>query len=127
MEFYFPTELGEQLAFGAAALAAVMGLVLMFAPGIALRFFGLQPRDGRPEGFAEIRSMGGFYIGFGLGALLLAQPMVYLALGAGFALALFGRILSMASDHGATFRNYLLLIVQALLAALPLGYALGWI
>jgi hypothetical protein len=127
MEFYFPTELGEQLAFAAAAFAAAMGLVLMFAPGISLRFFGLQPRDGRPEGFAEIRSIGGFYIGLGLGALLLAQPMVYLALGAGFALALFARILSMASDHGATFRNYLLLIVQALLAALPLGYALGWI
>lgn len=127
MEFYFPTELGEQLAFSAAVVVAVIGAVLMFAPGMSLRFYGLQPRDGRPEGLAEIRSLGGFYIGFGLGALLLAQPMVYLALGAGFALALFGRILSMTSDHGATFRNYLLLIVQALLAALPLGYALGWI
>ncbi len=49
--------------------------------------------------------MGGFYLGFGLAAILLAQPMVYLALGASFAVAAFGRILSMMSDRGGAVRN----------------------
>ena len=71
--------------------------------------------------------MGGFYLGFGLVAILLAQPMIYLALGASFAVAAFGRILSIMSDRGSVILNLLLLVVQAALAALPLLYGLGYI
>lgn len=128
MEFYFPTEPGEQLAFAAAAVTAVLGLVMMFAPGLVYRFVGLQPRDGRPEAYAEARStMGGFYFGFGLAALLFAQPMVYLALGSSFAMAVFARILSIMSDRGSGIVNYTLLVVQAILAALPLAYVFGMV
>jgi hypothetical protein len=70
-------------------------------------------------------SLGGFYLGFGATALLLAQPMVYLAFGASFALAVFGAILSILSDGGATVRNCLLLVVHSVLAALPLMYVFG--
>ena len=58
MEFYFPTELGEQLAFGAAAFTALAGFIIMFAPGYAMRLFGMQVREGRRDGYAELRSMG---------------------------------------------------------------------
>ena len=127
MEFYFPTELGEQLAYCAAAFTALVGLFMMFAPGYTFRLLGLQPREGRLGAYAEGRStLGGFYLGFGLSAILLAQPMVYLALGASFALAAFGRILSMMSDRGNAFANMLLLIVQSILAALPLLYVFGF-
>jgi len=127
MEFYFPTELGEQLAYCAAAFTALAGFFMMFAPGYTYRLFGLQPREGRSGVAAEARStMGGFYLGFGLSAIFLAQPMVYLALGASFAVAAFGRILAMMSDRGGALRNTILLVVQAVLAALPLLYALGW-
>jgi hypothetical protein len=51
--------------------------------------------------------------------------MVYLALGAAFALAAFGRILSMLSDGGNTVMNWLFLSVQIVLAALPLAYVFG--
>lgn len=126
MEFYFPTEFGEQLAFGAAAFTALIGLFMMFAPGLTFRFLGLQPRETRPSAYAEGRStMGGFYLGFGLCAILLAQPMVYLAFGASFGLAAFGRILSIMSDRGNTLLNYILLVVQMILAGLPLGYVFG--
>ncbi|MDI7862480.1 DUF4345 domain-containing protein [Rhizobiaceae bacterium n13] len=128
MEFYFPTEPGEQLAFAAAAVTAVLGLFMMFAPGLSFRFVGLEPREGRPDAFAEARStMGGFYFGFGLAALLFAQPMVYLALGASFAMAVFGRILSIMSDRGSSLVNYFLLVVQAILAAMPLAYVFGMV
>jgi hypothetical protein len=127
MELYFPTELGEQLAFCAAAFTALVGLFMMFAPGYAYRLFGLEVREGRRGAYAESRSVGGFYLGFGLAAILLAQPMIYMALGAAFALAAFGRLLSLMSDRGGgAMVNLLLLAVQAVLAALPLLYAFGF-
>ncbi|MDQ0456611.1 AGROH133_08824 family phage infection protein [Rhizobium paknamense] len=125
MEFYFPTEFGEQMAFTGAALTAFIGLVVMFAPGLILRFLGLVPLEGRNEGFGALRGGGGVLLGLGLSALLLAQPMVYLALGAALGLGCFGRILSILSDHGASWRNVLLLVVFLLLAALPLAYVFG--
>ncbi len=127
MEFYFPTDLGERLAYCSAAFTALIGLVVMFAPGYTYRFLRLQVREGRSEAYAEARSAGGFHLGFGLVAILLAQPMIYLALGASFAIAAFGRILSIMSDRGSVWLNLLLLIVQAVLAALPLLYGFGYI
>ncbi|MFK0385886.1 phage infection protein [Agrobacterium sp. NPDC090273] len=126
MEFYFPTEFGEQLAFGAAALSVLIGLVVMFAPGVTLRVFGLQSASERKDGYMLVRSsLAGFYLGLGAAALLLAQPMVYLAFGAAFTLAVFGGILSILSDGGATVRNFILLVVHLLLSALSLGYVFG--
>ena len=128
MEFYIPTETGEFLAFCAALVAAAIGLVFLFAPGLAFRAIGLDLREGRRGGYAEARSvMGGFPMGLGLAAVLLAQPMVYLALGAAFALAAFGRVLSMLSDGGNTIFNWAYLLVQIVLAALPLAYVFGMI
>ncbi|MDW5317916.1 DUF4345 domain-containing protein [Rhizobium sp. PL01] len=128
MEFYIPTETGEFLAFCAAVVTSLLGLVFLFAPGIAFRALGIDIREGRRGGYAEARStMGGFHLGLGIAALLLAQPMVYLALGAAFALAAFGRILSMLSDGGNTVVNWLYLAVQIALSALPLAYVFGFV
>lgn len=127
MELYFPTEFGERLAYCSAAITALIGLFLMFAPGYAYRFLKLQVREGRSEAYAEARSAGGFMVGIGLVAILLAQPMIYLALGAAFGVAAFGRILSLMSDRGSVFLSLLLLVVQAILAALPFLYGLGYI
>lgn len=126
MEFYFPAEFGEQLAFGAAVVSVVIGLFFMFVPGVTLRAFGLQAIGERRDGYALVRSsLAGFYLGLGASALLLAQPMVYLAFGAAFGLSVFGGILSILSDGGATVRNFILLVVHLLLSALSLSYVFG--
>ena len=125
MEFYFPTELGEQLAFAAAAASALIGLFVMFAPGLSLRFIGLQLRDGSAEGYGAARSSGGLLFGFSACALLLAQPMLYLALGAALGMSAFARILSIMSDSGNSLRSLLLLVVQIALASLPMAYVFG--
>ena len=128
MEFYIPTETGEFLAFCAAGAAMLIGLVMLFAPRVAFRAAGIGVAEGRRGGLAEARStMGGMHVGLGLGAILLAQPMVYLAVGAAFALAAFGRMLSMMSDNGATLFNWAALSVQSALAILPLAYVFGFI
>jgi hypothetical protein len=125
MEFYFPIELGEQLAFLSAAAAALIGCFVLFAPGLTLKALGLAPGDGRPEGLGAARSVGGLVVGFAGTALLLAQPTVYLAFGAAVGLSAFARILSIMSDHGGTWRNLLLLVVQAVIASLTLAYVFG--
>jgi hypothetical protein len=125
MEFYFPTETGEQLAFLSAAAAALIGCFVLFAPGLTLKLLGLAVTGDRPEGLGATRSAGGLIVGFSGTALLLAQPTVYLAFGAALALAAFARILSIMSDHGGTWRNMLLLVVELVLAALSLAYVFG--
>ena len=71
--------------------------------------------------------MGGLLAGFGLAALLLAQDFIYFALGAGFALAALGRVLSLVLDGAIGSRKILLLVVYLVLAALPLAYVFQWV
>lgn len=125
MEFYFPIELGEQLAFLAASATALIGCFVLFAPGLTLKALALVPAEGRPEGLGAARSIGGLIIGFAGTALLLGQPTVYLAFGAAVALSAFARVLSIMSDQGSTWRNLLLLVVQAVIASLTLAYVFG--
>lgn len=126
MEFYFPTEFGEQLAFLAASVSALIGLLMLFAPGVTLRLFALQSSRERNDGFVLIRSsLAGFYLGLGATALLFQQIFIYTTFGFSFAVAVFGAVLSILSDGGITWRNCLLLVVNFLLAALSLPYVFG--
>jgi hypothetical protein len=127
MEFYIPTETGEFLAFCAAVVTGLFGLFALFAPGTALKLAGLEIKDGSREGFAFARSAGGFYAGLAIVALMMAQSWIYMAIGGGFALAAFGRILSLMSDGSFSLKNLLVLVIQLVLAGLPLGYAFGFL
>lgn len=128
MEFAFPWPFsqGEWLAWAAAAVTVVFGLILFFAPGLSLRLLRLQTTPEHPEALAEARAtMSGFYLGLGLCCILFAQPMLYIALGASWALTAFGRIVSMMSDRGNTLYNWVSVAVEIVLAALPLAFAFG--
>lgn len=125
MEFYFPTETGEQLAFASAAVTALIGLLILFAPGITLRMLGLGMMNGRREGLAAVRFAGGLLTGLGASVVMLAQPMLYLAYGAALAAGCFGLVLSILSDHSATWRTVLSTVVVGILAALPFVYVFG--
>ena len=130
MEFSFPWPVsqGEWLAWGSAAATALFGLALLFAPRLSLRFLRLQTTERHPEAVSEARgTMAGFYLGFGLCCLLLAQPLLYLALGASWGFTAFGRLVSMLSDRGNTLYNWVSLVVELALAALPLGFAFGFL
>ncbi|MBB4065208.1 AGROH133_08824 family phage infection protein [Gellertiella hungarica] len=126
MEFALPVETGEQLAFGAAAFTVLLGLMMLFAPGFSLRILGFALPDGSTAPYSETRSsLGGFYAGLGLAAILVAQPFVYFALGTAYGLAAFARIVSILSDRGTTVRNYIFLVVQIVLSGIALGYFFG--
>lgn len=128
MEFAFPWPMsqGEWLAWSSAVVTVLFGLLLLFVPRISLRLLRLQPIEARPEAVAEARStMAGFYLGLGLCCILLAQPLLYMALGFSWAFTAFGRMISMLSDGGNKLYNWVWLVVALVLAALPLAFAFG--
>jgi len=128
IELYWPTTQGEWLAWSSALVTILFGLMLLFAPRISLRILRLQTQPDHPEAVSESRAtMAGFYLGVGICAMLFAQPLIYLTLGAGWACTAFGRIISMMSDRGVTLYNLVSVVIEILLAAGPLLYALGWI
>ncbi len=128
IEFYWPTTQGEWVAWSSALVTILFGLFLLFAPRLSLRILRLQTAEGYPEALSEARgTMAGFYLGVGICAMLFAQPLIYLALGAGWAFTAFGRIISMMSDRGVTLFNLASVVIEILLAAGPLLYGLGWI
>ena len=71
--------------------------------------------------------MSGFYLGLGLCCILLAQPLLYMALGFSWLFTAFGRVVSMLSDRGNTLYNWISLVIELVLAALPLAFSLGFV
>ena len=118
----FPSAPGAQAAFVAAAIGILLGLALLLFPQFTGRFVGLESRETRTGAIGELRASGGFLVGLSLSALMFDQPVLYTALGCAFALAAFGRIISLMSDQAATFLNFLLLGVQIVLAGATLYY-----
>ena len=131
MEFAFPWPVtqGEWLAWISAAATALLGAILLFAPGLSFRLFRLAPKPERLEAYAAARAnMAGFYLGVGLCCLLLGpQPFLYLALGSSWLITAFGRIVSMMSDRGTGLSNWLWLAFDLVLAGLALAFALGFV
>ncbi|WP_433848778.1 DUF4345 family protein [Brucella pseudogrignonensis] len=128
MEFYLPVTTGEWLAWSAAVVTALAGVVMLFAPGITMKLLRLQPINARPEAYSSIRAvLAGPYLGVGLGCLIFAQPFLWVVLGAVWGFALFGRFISMMSDKGATFYNIIAAVIEFALAAAALLYAFGFI
>jgi hypothetical protein len=118
----FPSAPGAQAAFIAAGFSIFLGLVFLAFPGFCGQMVGLDSRESRAGAIGELRAAGGFLAGLALATLMFDQPVLYTALGSAFALAAFGRILSLMSDRAATFLNFLLLMVQIVLAGATLYY-----
>jgi uncharacterized membrane protein HdeD (DUF308 family) len=128
LAFPWPTTQGEWGAWASAAVTILFGLILLFAPHVAFRLLRLQTREGKPHAIAEARStMSGFYLGVGVCSILLAQPLLYMTLGFSWLFTAFGRLVSMLSDGGNKPFNWTALIVEIVLAALPLGFAFGFL
>jgi hypothetical protein len=126
LSFPWPMSPGEWLAWISAVLTVLLGVFFLFAAGTGLRALRLQTAPACPQALAEVRGrVAGFYLGLGLSAILLAQPLLYMALGFSWAFTAFGRLVSMLSDGGGRFYNLVVLVVEVALATLPLLFAFG--
>jgi hypothetical protein len=127
MEFYFPTEMNEQVAFIGCAATAVIGLLILVFPGMALRLSAFQVGEVRPEGYGSVRAAGGRYIGLGIVPILLAQDWFYMATGVVLALGAAGRLVSVLVDRGLTPQNIAFFLLEVALSAGPLAYVFGYL
>jgi hypothetical protein len=128
IEFYWPSSAGEWLAWCSALVTIGFGFVLFFAPRYSLGLLRLRTAADHPEAVAEMRgTMAGFYFGVGFCCILFAQPLLYLALGVSWAFTAFGRLVSMLFDRGNTVFNRISVVIEFLLAALPLAYVFGYV
>lgn len=130
MQFAFPWPVtqGEWLAWSSAVVTVLFGLLLLFAPRISFRLLRLTTNERYPNAIAEARStMAGFYLGLGLCCIILAQPLLYMALGASWGFTAFGRLIAMMSDGANTPYHWVSILLDLALAILPLAFAFGLI
>ncbi|MDZ7823815.1 MAG: DUF4345 family protein [Ahrensia sp.] len=123
-----PQTLGEMLAWGSAVITILFGLICFFAPRITFNILRLRTAEGVPEALSESRAtMAGFYLGVGILAILLAQPFIWMVLGAGWFFTALGRLVSIIFDRGNTQFNWISIGMEAALAAGPLLYVFGYV
>ncbi len=127
MEFYFPTELNEQVAFVGCAVTALIGLLIFLLPGTSMRLSSFQIGEIKPEGYGSVRAAGARYIGLGILPVLLAQDWFYMATGVVLALGAAGRLVSFFVDRGVTPQNIAFFLLEGVLSAAPLAYVFGYI
>ena len=123
--FTLPQTNADLMTYVAGAFTALFGLFALFAPVTMLRALRLTTHSAHPEAVSEMRStVGGFYLGMGLMVLMFfeqwAMPMM---LGVAWLFAAFGRLVSILSDKGSTFYNLVFLLLDLVLAGLPLAVA----
>jgi hypothetical protein len=119
----FPAEPWPQAAFLADLVLLLGGLVMLAFPATCGRVLGLTGAATRPGGIGELRPTGGFLAGFALATILFFdQPVLAAALGVAMAVAAFARLISMMSDGSASLLNFLLFLVQAILATALLAF-----
>lgn len=115
IEFYYPTSQGEWAAFAAAAATLALGLWRL----VAVLF------DHYPNALVARAQLAGFQMGAGVICMLLAQPLIYLALGAGWTFAALAQIVAMARHTRAGAGPVLALLSAIVLAAVPAAYGFG--
>ena len=133
IEFVAPQSTGEMLAWFVTVITMLVGLALMIIPrrfahvlGMATRILGMATRNS--AGTSEIRrAFGGSWVGIALGALLFAQPLIYLALGLGFVFMVIGRIVSFIADGSLNGQTVAATAIEAAGAFFLLAYPLQFI
>ena len=127
IDFYLPTSLGEWSAFASAVVTMGFAVLLFVMPRLSLRILRLQTFPNAPSAVSHLRATtAGFYFGVGFCCILLAQPLLYLALGVCWFFAAFGRIVSIMLDKGNTKYNWTFWLIEATLGSLPTLYAFGY-
>lgn len=120
-----PVALAEWLPRIAAVLTLILGLVGFFKPRLLVGAQDIQVTSA--AAWSEMRVVfGGIHLGYSIGALLLQEPVVYIAIGLGWLFGFFARFVSMVLDKTSLKESMTGIIVDGLLAFLFLsGFIFG--
>lgn len=124
--FAMPSDQAGFIVFVSACVLGVIGLTLMFAPGLAMMTAGLSVGEGRSRVIASVRAFGGFLAGAAGVAILAQNPMCELALGAALFFSLIGRLAALAFERGRYIFQVLLAILNIAGAGIFLGHVFGY-
>ena len=128
IDFVWPVTSGEWLASLAAFAFIVVGAGLVVAPRLFMRAAGFGASVADPTATSEIRgAVGGVWLGLGLAALLLMQPLIHLALGAGMACAVIARLIGVLIERRMPPFVILATLFEATIALACLAWPLGWV
>lgn len=109
-----------------AFLTLCLGLLCLFAPSFAGSLMRLRSNVVVEGAIGEIRgNVAGFYIATSLAVLFIGGTHSIVALGLCWLMTAFGRMVSMLSDKANNLYNWVSLLVELLLAALPLSVVFG--
>lgn len=134
LELGIPTEIMPQLVFFTFAALAIIGVIVLFAPRIAMNIAGLWVVADRPGGIASVRSTGGFMLGTGLFGMAIAGywqsqfiMLLMLCFGVIVALALsaIGRLLALILNRGNLVFNTIALVIQIAALGVVITYVGG--
>ncbi|MEM7299568.1 MAG: DUF4345 family protein [Pseudomonadota bacterium] len=115
-----PQTIPDWLPFISACVTVLFGLIFFLAPRMAMRAILIDTQPDHPEALAVARArIAGMYLGLGIMCLLLQQPLVYMVLAACWGLTAFGRMISVLSDQGNTWVNWMFFSIEVVLAILP--------
>ncbi len=99
-----------------------LGAFGWLAPRYTMDLLDLRP-DGSTMGVSEIRAASGaLFIGLGLGAIILGEPLAYAMIGFAWGGAAIGRLTSIIADADPTRQKYTFFGIEAAVAI-----ALLWI
>lgn len=115
IDFYWPTAQGEWLAFLSAIATIALGVFT-----IARLLLTSLPIAHRARAH-----LGGMQVGIGLVAISMAQPLIYLALGAGWLLSALFELLAILRHRQRGAGALLSIMTSVALALLPIAYAMG--
>lgn len=124
--FNFDFALANTAPSVSAFITLMIGLLFFLMPSFAAALMRLNSNNTILGSIGEIRgNAAGFYIALAVAVLFIGGTHAILALGLCWLMTAFGRMISMLSDGTNNFYNWISLLVEFTLAALPLLVAFG--
>ncbi len=123
IEYYPPASPAEWIETICAAITVLVGLILLLAPRPILRFSTNDFNEVEVAAVFILRGhLAGLLVGLGLAAILLQQPLIYLALAVSWGFSAIGQLVSLVVDRHLSASKVFVLILKsaiAVFAALP--------
>lgn len=125
-DFKNALQISNLLPMICAIVTLLFGIMCLFLPKASLSIMRLRAMEAMPSAIGEVRgNVAGFYLAAALGVMFVDNLYALLILGFGWLVTAFGRVISMLSDGTNNMFNWVSLLVEFLLAFLPLVVAFG--